>query len=369
MKAINKRVVVISVKKHPNARLFIQQLQKHHIPIYQLHFQEKQIQFHVAYHHLKKIRQIRRENRVTLSVHYLSPNRILHKDLRMVIGVILLFIVPFLLTQFIWKLDVQADTIELSDEVMLYLVDELAIDLPMQRKNMLSDNQLRQQLMEHFRQFSWIHISKQGSQITISPQLAPKLTKKNSTNQKQHLIASNSGVVTHFEINRGIRQVEPNMTVYKGDTLVSGVVSRGDDHFIVGAEGEVFADYWLETTFSIPKTVELNVLVDTGWNYEWDWQQVKTALQLKSIEPIKSVVRVSPYRMFQKKTETIEEQDIDSFILPLLHEKMMRSLPLKSTIKSEKLLHVTTDDDTVKGKVLFLVNENIAKPHPIDQGE
>ena len=48
---------------------------------------------------------------------------------------------------------------------------------------------------------------------------------------------------------------------------------------------------------------------------------------------------------------------------------MIRSLPLKSTIKNEKLLHVTTDDDTVKGKVLFLVNENIAQPRPIDQGE
>lgn len=43
------------------------------------------------------------------------------------------------------------------------------------------------------------------------------------------------------------------MTVYEGDTLVSGVLMHGDQYVIVGAEGEVFADYWLETTFSIPK--------------------------------------------------------------------------------------------------------------------
>ena len=73
--------------------------------------------------------------------------------------------------------------------------------------------------------------------------------------------------------------------------------------------------------------------------------------------------------MLHKKTEKINEDDIENFILPLLHEKMLRSLPLKSTIKSEKLLHVYADDDTVKGKVLYLVNENIAKPHPIHQGE
>ena len=60
----------------------------------------------------------------------------------------------------------------------------------------------------------------------------------------------------------------------------------------------------------------------------------------------------------------LSEKQIESFILPLLHEKILKSLPPKTIIKKENLLHVTFDDDKVKGKVLFLVNENIAKSIP-----
>ena len=100
-----------------------------------------------------------------------------------------------------------------------------------------------------------------------------------------------------------------------------------------------------------------------------NWQQLSKSVEQLSLRPLKELISREPYRVFHEQTETISEQDIDQVILPLLHEKMIRSLPLKSTIKSEKLLHVYADDDTVKGKVLYLVNENIATPHPIHQGE
>lgn len=369
MKTMNKKMILISLKKSEQASEFIRCLRKNQVPLYKIRFQPQQIEFHIAYSHLKVVRQIRRKYQVKLTVDYVEPNRVLQKDSRTLIGLICLFVLPFIFSQYLWKLEVQADTIELSDDVMHYLNYDLAIEFPMYRKNFLTDNTLRQQIMEHYRQFSWVHIMKQGSHIVISPQLAPKVNTETKLNDQQHLIASNSGVVTHFDISKGIRQVEPNTTVYKGDTLVSGILSRGDEHYIVGAQGEVYADYWLETSFSIPKGIEMSVLVDSGWKYEWDIQQINKVFEKKSIKPLKSIVKLTPYHLFETKKEQIDEKQFDTLILPLLHEKMLRSLPLKSTIKSEKLLHVYADDDTVKGKVLFLVNENIAQPQPIHQGE
>ena len=72
---------------------------------------------------------------------------------------------------------------------------------------------------------------------------------------------------------------------------------------------------------------------------------------------------------YKKHQHTLTEEDLDTLIRPLLHKKILQSLPAKTTIKSEKILHVTFDNDTVKGQVLFLVNENIAIPYPIYQGE
>ena len=63
--------------------------------------------------------------------------------------------------------------------------------------------------------------------------------------------------MTHFVISSGERRVLPNTTVYEGDTLVSGVITVGDKFIPIGASGEVYADYWLETEFTIPRKVQL----------------------------------------------------------------------------------------------------------------
>lgn len=369
MKSLNHKKLQISVEKSEQASQFIRAIKQHHITISKVEFHKNHIRFHIRYSDLRLLRKIRRNFRVRLTIRYLTPNRILQRDFPTFLGVLLLIVMPIVLAQFIWKVEVQAETIELSDQVMDYLLHDLAIELPIRQKEFISDHTLRQQLMEHFRQFSWIHITKKGGHIVIMPQLAPEIKKSSNNSDRQHLIASNNGIITHFEISKGIRMVEPNTTVYKGDTLVSGILTTGNTHHIVGAEGDVFADYWLETTFSIPKEIEISVLIDYGWEYKWDLSQLKKAFETASITPIKSLVESKPYRKVQTKTISIDEQQMDSVILPLLHEKMIRTLPLKSTIKSENILHVYVDDDTVKGKVLFLVNENIAQPLPIHQGE
>ncbi|MEG0438785.1 MAG: sporulation protein YqfD [Solibacillus sp.] len=369
MTKVNGRLLYISLKQGNASSSFIQYLKSHQVPLYNIRFKKQEITFSVSHFHLPTIREARRNYHVKLKIRYATPNRILQKDVVSIVGLLFLLVIPVVFSQFIWKIDVEASTVELEDEVYQYLTEELAIQVPVRSGQFIDDYLLRQQLMERFREFSWIHITKQGSHIIVAPQLAPKLSTPKKTTQKQHLIASNSGVITHFKISSGVRKVAPNETVYKGDTLVSGVLERDGTNFVVDAQGEVFADYWLESTFSIPRQVTLNVLVDYGWEYKWNWEQLQNAWQEQSIKPLKTIVTYEPYRSFEQKTEQIDEDEIDTFVLPLLHEKMIRSLPLKSTIKNEKLLHVTTDDDTVKGKVLFLVNENIAQPRPIDQGE
>lgn len=65
----------------------------------------------------------------------------------------------------------------------------------------------------------------------------------------------------------------------------------------------------------------------------------------------------------------LDKSKVDSLLLPLLHEKVIRSLPAKTVIKKENLLQVKWGNGTVEGKVLFLVNENIANPIQGQQGE
>lgn len=369
MKKPYKKLITIKMKQSKEASTYITLLKKNNVRITQLRFPQKEITFQVGYNDLSLVRKLRKQAKVRIAIRYSEPEIILQKDLKTGLGLMLLFIVPLLLSRFIWQVEVEAQTVEIEDEVMAYLQQEVGVEFPVRKNIFISDNEIRQTMMGQFREFSWVHIMKNGSKVTISPQLAPKIEPPQKPSTNQYLVAANNGVVTHFQIEKGIRKVEPNTTVYRGDVLVSGILEYGEKSIMIGAEGKVFVDYWLETSFTIPKTIEMEVLDDYGWNYEVNWNQIGASIEQKSFEPLKTIVTYKPYRMFHKKTEKISEQDIETVILPLLHEKMIHSLPLESAIKAEKLLHVSADDDTVKGKVLYLVNENIAKPHLIHQGE
>lgn len=323
---------------------------------------------------LRIIREIRKKYRVKVKIQYLQVSRIFQKNSSTAFGLLILIIIPIIASQFVWDVDVEAETPELRVAVEKVIKDKLSLDKPKMKGRVQSDFEIRQTIMEELRDLSWVHILKTGSSMTIVPQLAPITDNKdNTTNAKNHLIATKSGVITHFEISSGERRVLPNTTVYKGDTLVSGVITVGEKSVVVGASGEVYADYWLETEFSIPTEIQLVSASSREWTFDFkindEKEQGKSFQKVDLPKWLSRFIEIKKTQKYITVTEEISEEQIESFILPLLHEKILKSLPPKTIIKKENILHVSFDDDKVEGKVLFLVNENIAKNYPIDQGD
>ena len=375
MKQFDNRPLEITITRNNASHAFIQHLHSKGVTIKNVQHVEQRITFEIARKDLAIVRSLRKKYRLKVKIRYLQVSRIFQKNSWTAIGLLLLIFIPIICSQFIWKVDVQAQTPELRVAVEGILNDKLALDGPLWKKKLKSDFEIRQTIMEELRDLSWVHILKTGSKITIIPQLAPITDNKDkNSNNKHHLIASKSGIVTHFEISSGERRVLPNTTVYKGDTLVSGVITVGDRSVVVGAVGEVYADYWLETEFAIPKKVEYITASSQDWKIDFKINDDKKENE-KSFQKIdlpgwlSRFIEIEKIQKYTTITEEITEDQIESFILPLLHEKILKSLPPKTVIKKENILHVTIDDDKVKGKVLFLVNENIAKTYPIDQGD
>lgn len=227
MKKWNRRLIFITVQRTTGVGEFFQYLHGARVNMYQFTVKEKTIQFALERRHLTHVRKGRRRFRLKLQIRYANPSRILQKDATTLFGVMLLILMPLVLMQFIWRIDVEAPTIELADSVQQFLQEELTLHAPMHKSRLLNDYLMRQEIMQNYREFSWVHITKQGSKIIISPQLAPINESKENLSKPHHLIASNSGVITHFQLQSGERKVFPNMTVYKGDTLVSGILERG----------------------------------------------------------------------------------------------------------------------------------------------
>lgn len=371
MEKVDYRLIVVKVKKGKNVNGFLQQLHKANIKIKNVSFNEDVIQFEIARKDLPKLKKIRQKLKVKISIQSGALSIVLQKNGWVMLGIIFFIFLPIVLSQFIWKVEVDAETPELRKTVEEVVDEQLKLNKPILKRNMLSDFEIRQKIMEEVRDLSWVHIIKTGSHIKIIPQKAPvNNLKSTKSNQLHHLIASKSGVITHFDITKGERSVNVHSTVHKGDLLVSGVITQGEKEIMIGAEGEVFADYWLETDFTIPKRVQYIQPVGMEWvvqinnNKKEEGSYFQKITLPKWLDPFVEIKKIQNYTL---NTEQLTEDQVESLILPLLHEKILQSLPPKSAIKRENLLHVTFDDDKVEGKVLFLINENIAIPAPIKE--
>ncbi|WP_342559129.1 sporulation protein YqfD [Metasolibacillus sp. FSL K6-0083] len=365
MHNIDYRRVRVSVQKNQKTNDLLQYLHSHHVPIYHVRSTKEVLQFELARQHIAILRKARSKHRVKLKLHYLTTDELLPKRLMTIVSLLCLWLIPLLCNYWIWEIDIQGDTPEQKAAIERLVQKEFAA--PILKKRLPTDQEVREFIMQNFREYSWVHVAKVGSKMTIRPQLAPKNEMKENKDGYYHLIAGSSGVITHFDIKSGERKVTPNTTVYKGDTLVSGLMLVGERQLLIGAVGDVYADYWLESEFTIPQEVQYEVVTAEAWHFTFTPEGLPTEIKALPLpEWLARYIRVAKIETREKIVETLTEEQIESRIMPLLHEKMVQSLPTKSIIKKENLLHIQFVDGKVKGKVLYLINENIAKPYPIN---
>jgi len=371
----NHRPVYIRIPTNPHAHSFLQQLHEAHITIRHLKVTDQYIDFEVSRNTLPIIRKLRRKYRIRLRIRYTAGQDILRLDGVTLIGLLLLIIIPIFASKWMWQVQVESNSPELRVRIEKTLQQELAMHPPFWKKTLIDDMKLRQKLLEKHRDLAWVHIQKQGGSIKLIPQQAPELVKLPTENQQpMHLVATKSGVVTSFDIESGVRAVSPNTTVHKGDLLVSGVITSGEPFKTIGAKGAVYADYWLECSFSVPRAVTLVGQEKKKWHVLFKWVH-KNAFKTEYYDEVSLPSSISPFvKIVEEQTtkeskQQISKEKVSELIMPLLHQKVLQALPPNTLVKKQNLLHVQIDDDTVKGKVLFQINENIAKPQPISQGE
>lgn len=373
-KHLNHRPLIVRMNHHPDSQRLLQKLHEANISIKQIQVHEQHITFEISKSAMPVLRKWRKTYNVRLRIEYAEQDQILRFDMLTMLGLLLLITLPIIASQWIWQLKVETDSPELRVSLEQTLQQQFALTTPFLKKQLPDDMTIRQQLLETHRDLAWIHIQKNGSIISFMPQKAPEMVKIPREQQPMHLIAKKSGVITHFDIESGVRTVTPNTPVYKGDVLVSGIIENEQATTVVGAKGAVFADYWIECIFSLPRKVEYTQQQSRQWKIFVKWwhpsEFYKSYVDQKILPSfISPFVKIVADQKTQKVTKQMTEQQAEKLVLAILHQKILRELPLGTVVKKENLLHVEIVGDTVKGKVLFLINENIAQPQPISQGE
>jgi len=314
---------------------------------------------------LKLIRKYRRRYGLKVNINSTSKDLGLKALFNNYRYVIVLFI-PFACSFFLWSLTIESDMPEVEERIEEKLV---ASKITLLRPLFLlpGEDEIRRDLMQNDPSLSWVRFKRNGTSFTVIPMLSPpsKSTLK-EPGPPADLVASTGGVLTRFALTKGERVGIVNSTVKKGDLLATGVLEQGDKKIVVGAEGAVFADYWIEYEFSMPKKIIYKVQGEENVAFTFNPPWNRDNFDENSFWHIVTTERLIKEELRQVNlVEGMEE----TVIVPLLKKKLLEERGASAVVKNNKVLHVAFDNDKVKGTILFLVNDDIAVKRRISQGD
>lgn len=369
----NARTIECKLDKEAQSFQFLNTLREKQVHIMRLSTINKKITFFIYEKDLPQLRKVRQQYRIGLRISRPDSNRIIQFHSFVLVGLLLFILIPFVSSHFVWQVTVT----DPSDERKVGIEKDLrALNVKewTLKNRVPNDGVIRQRILSSNHDLSWIHITRSGSIINLEPVPAPTLESKSIINEsRSHLVALRKGIVTYYDLQSGERVVQLHETVEKGDLLASGIIKQGNLEKVVGAEGKVYADYWLELSFQMPRTIQYQSMVDKRLEFRDIKPAWKNLLNNPSIssakDMMKSVIHGKKEIIYEQKELTVTEKWIENSFMPMLNMKTSASLSQNGKIKEEKILHVTWTNDTVKGKVLYYINDNIAGKRPIPQGD
>ncbi|GAE04197.1 stage IV sporulation protein [Paenibacillus sp. JCM 10914] len=315
-------------------------------------------------------------------------NRLLKRK-AFVSGVVLFFAILMALSSMIWDVEVVGNETIPSEDVMDAAKQEGIY--PYQWIFRLdSMDKLSANLTARLKGTSWVGVERSGTQIRIQL-VEASVPKKPPLQSPRHLISMRDAVVTHIYAEKGVPKVGVNTRVKKGDVLISGVLGDEEHSERVVAKGEVKGLVWHEYDIEVPLVKTHKIYTGEGkkrsylvfgdravqlWGYgDIPFSQQET---LTYYDPLTWRTRALPIGWMTEKVmevsevkRTISEEQARREGIEGARRDILAKYGADSRFVSQKILHDKKENGKVYMKVLFEVEETIAKELPIvyNQGE
>ena len=168
-------------------------------------------------------------------------------------------LIPFLASFFLWTVNVESEMPEVAERIEKKLEKNSIV--PLKPLFLIPDeDEIRRELMQDDPALSWVRFRtswnntyRHSNAITCNQY---EIVEEDGP--PSDLVARTGGIITRFALKRGERVGHVHQTVKKGDVLATGILEQGGKTTVVGAEGAVFADYWVEYSFSLPKKIRFS---------------------------------------------------------------------------------------------------------------
>ncbi|SDI34138.1 sporulation protein YqfD [Natribacillus halophilus] len=315
------------------------------------------------------------------------------------LGIFAFCIVLFLLSQMVWRVDIEGASPGIEHEI-----EEWAADIGLQPGQpqwpLPPEAELQQRVSEEVPGATWIGVERRGTAYQFHV-VEQQLAEEEEEIAPRDLVARKNGVIRDIYVEHGRGEVTRNAYVEEGDLLITGRIGcegqeededeeDGVADEEVAAIGEVRAETWYRGSIELPFEISGEVLTGertrsfelqlfgnewTFWGqnaehlydrYEAETNEVNIPLYFTDI-PL-PIERTS-YEEKVAVTRSYEEDELIEIGKSLGERELLRTLDSDAAVLSENILQQQSDNGTVRLSILYEVEEDIAEEAPIRQGD
>lgn len=305
----------------------------------------------------------------------------------LVVGVMMFFIIIFILSNMIWGIKIEGASPAIEHQVRREL-DKMNIKVGKLQFTVGDMEDIQKELSERVPAITWIGVQLEGTTFHFQV-VEKKQPEKNPADLYVNLVSSKKATIVQTMVERGQGLVEKHQVVTKGQILVSGLIGKEDNQKFVGAKGKVMAEAWYKTSVEVP--LETNLYVFNGdvkkkynlsfgnvqvpiWGFgQHEFKEYEVEEDRKRFKFFKWDLPITYhkkiYRSKEMVTRVYTKSEAEKQALKMGEKDVLKIAPDEARIMNKKILKNRFDNGKVKMTIHYQVLENIAIGQPMIQGD
>lgn len=289
----------------------------------------------------------------------------------LVVGFMLFLVVIFLLSNYVWAIDINVQE-NISPFEIRQQLKEIGIKPGMAKSDIVVED-IEKKLENANSEILWLRVRVEGStlNVTIEEKINPP-TEWNG--QYGNLVATEDGEVVKVYTYAGRSAVKQEQMVKKGDVLIEGIDGKEGQEYIIAPRGIVIANTFYEKTMQLKLTgTKLERSGERETEYYISIFGKKIYLK-KAIKDFKEYDRIEKsgkifnevvyYERIEKEVD-ITEEEAEKIAIESLEESLKKDLTRDSKVVDKIVKKQLDSDGNLTIKVVFVVEKNIVNDIPV----
>ena len=216
------------------------------------------------------------------------------------ICLVLIFLAIFVLSNFIWNIEVTGNQ-KISQTEILELLEKQGLKIGSMKGN-IDTKQVIQKVRLERDDIAWIGIELTGTNAIVEVVEAEEKPDMINPEEFCNIVADAEGIITEVKALNGIPQVKKGDTVKKGDILISGTIEgKYTEVSYVHSEGEVEAKIWYSEKTEVPyreQKIERTGLEEKRYGIKINNFQINFYKTLSNFEKYDTIIENKKLKLF-----------------------------------------------------------------------